>query len=152
MLKQTMWLLMLVWCAAAYAGGTIYKWVDEQGNVHYLDTPPPPGGNYQIIHKSPAPGQDPTAVMNELKKKVEAVDKARETQQQSQQQRTQQADLETKRAESCEQAKQNLEILAKSSHPIRTEADGKQTVLTEEQRRDEVQKNQKLVEQYCKKP
>jgi hypothetical protein len=45
-----------------------------------------------------------------------------------------------------------LEILAKSSHPIRTEADGTQIVLTEEQRQEEITKNQKYVQEYCKQP
>ncbi len=148
MLKQTMWLFMLACCAPVYAGGAIYKWVDEQGNAHYMDTPPPQGSNYQIIHKPPAPSQNPAAARTELKKKVEPVDKPRE----AQQQRKQEVEVEAQRAESCEQAKKNLEILAKSPHPIRTEADGREIVLNEEQRREEVQKNQQLVEKYCQKP
>lgn len=149
MLKQMMWLLfMLACCAPVYAGGAIYKWVDDQGNVHYLDTPPPQGGNYQIIQKPSAPGQNPVATGNLLKNKTEPTDKPRENQQQPKQA----VDVEAQRAQSCEQAKKNLEILAKSPHPIRTEADGREIVLNEEQRREEVQKNQSLVEKYCKKP
>ena len=34
-------LLGLVAAAAGHADGTVYKWVDEQGRIHYSDRPPP---------------------------------------------------------------------------------------------------------------
>lgn len=34
-------LLVFAWPCAADAKGSVYKWVDEEGNVHYTSTPPP---------------------------------------------------------------------------------------------------------------
>ena len=152
MLKRIVLLLLSVYGALAYAGGAVYKWVDEQGNVQYRDTPPPAGVNYQIIQRPPAAGQESETAISEQRKKAEAADKARQTPQQSQPGAASADDFEARRAAGCKQAKTNLEILVKSPHPIRTEADGKQIVLTEEQRQEEIEKNQKFAEEYCKKP
>ena len=150
-LKRIVLLLLSVCGALAYAGGTVYKWVDEQGNIQYRDTPPPAGTNYQVIQQPPAAGQAPETAISEQRKKAEAA--ARQTPQQAQPGPAAGTDdIEARRAAVCEQAKTNLEILAKSAHPIRTEADGKQVILTDEQRQEEVTKNQKFVEEYCKKP
>ena len=150
MLKQSVLVLLLVYGIPAYAGSAVYKWVDEQGNVQYRDTPPPAGVNYQIIQRPP-PGQAPETAISEQQKKMEAADKAKQNQP-LQPDTAGAEDLEARRAAVCKQAQANLEILAKSPHPIRTGADGKQSILTEEQRQEEITKNQKYVQEYCKKP
>jgi hypothetical protein len=40
--------------ALCFAVGAVYKWVDEQGNVHYSDTPPP-GRESQVVPIAPGP-------------------------------------------------------------------------------------------------
>ncbi len=153
MLKRIVLLLLPVCGALAYAGGTVYKWVDEQGNVQYRDTPPPAGVNYQIIHRSSAAGPEPETAVQQQRKKPEQADKARQAPQQPQPDTAASAEnIEARRAANCEQAKANLDILVKSPHPIRTEADGKQVILDEQQRQEEIEKNQKFVQEYCKKP
>ena len=58
-MKQPIRILMisiaLIWTTASYAASTnTYKWVDEQGNVHYSQRPPP-GSNYEKMKvKTPA--------------------------------------------------------------------------------------------------
>ena len=150
MLKQIVWVLLLVYGIPAYAGGAVYKWVDEQGNVQYRDTPPPGGANYQII-QHPTTGQAPETAISEQQKKTEAADKTKQNQP-PQPDAASTQDLEARRAAVCKQAQANLEVLAKSPHPLRTDADGKQSLLTEEQRQEEISKNQKYVQEYCKKP
>jgi glutaredoxin len=36
-------LTMVVMCIASVASAQIYRWVDQEGTVHYSQTPPPPG-------------------------------------------------------------------------------------------------------------
>jgi len=152
-LKRIVMLLLPVYCALAYAGGAVYKWVDEKGNIQYRDTPPPAGTNYQIIQRPPAAAQESETTSSGQRKKVDEADKARRTPPQPQPDAAASAEtIEARRAASCEQAKANLDILAKSPHPIRTEADGKQVILDEQQRQEEIEKNQKFVQEYCKKP
>ena len=153
MLKRIVMLLLPVYCALAYAGGAVYKWVDEQGNIQYRDTPPPAGANYQIIQRPPAAGPEPEKAIPEQRQKAEEADKTQHPPQPPQPDTAASTEnIEARRAASCEQAKTNLDILAKSPHPIRTEADGKQIILDEQQRQEEIAKNQKFVQEYCKKP
>jgi hypothetical protein len=35
--------------------GTTYRWIDRQGQVHYTDTPPPAGTDYEIVAAPHAP-------------------------------------------------------------------------------------------------
>jgi hypothetical protein len=40
--------------ALIFVVGVIYKWVDEQGKVHYSDKPPP-GRESEVVTTSPGP-------------------------------------------------------------------------------------------------
>ena len=145
-MRLVLLMAMLACGPLAQAAGGIYKWVDEKGNVQYRDVPPPPGSGYQVIHKPPAPSQDPGVTMEKLRGQVKALDKEQEDVQRTKAD----LDLEAKRAESCKQAQRNVEVLQKSENPIRTEADGRQAILNAEQRQEEIEKNQKWVKEYCK--
>lgn len=35
--------------------GTTYRWIDRQGQVHYTDTPPPAGTDYEVVAAPHAP-------------------------------------------------------------------------------------------------
>lgn len=41
-------LILLVGTVAQADPCTIYKWTEQQGNVHYTDCPPPPGCKAEI--------------------------------------------------------------------------------------------------------
>lgn len=137
------WILM--YCILAHADGGIYKWVDNQGNVHYRDFPPPQGSLYQTLQKPSAPSRNPETVMQELRDKVEALDKVNAATRQPEDG----ANTEAQRAQNCEQAQKNIEILETSSTPIRIDADGKRIALDAQQRQEELEKNLKYVEDLC---
>jgi hypothetical protein len=46
--------LLILFASMAYAE-TIYKFVDEQGNIQYSADPPPEGGNFKTLDKMPEP-------------------------------------------------------------------------------------------------
>lgn len=146
MRKQT---LVIVWIVLygtlAHADGGIYKWVDDQGNVHYRDLPPPQGSLYQTLQKPSAPSRDPEIVMQELREKVEALDRAKATAQQPENS----ANSEAQRSQNCEQAQRNLEILNTSSVPVRIDSDGNRMALDAQQRQEEVEQNRKYIEDFC---
>lgn len=43
------------WIACSDAAGQAYRWVDDQGRVHYTQTPPPPGAS-EVQRKNFRPG------------------------------------------------------------------------------------------------
>lgn len=136
---------IFVYWSLAHAGGGIYKWVDDQGNVNYRDLPPPQGNLYQTLQKPSAPSRDPETVMQELRDKVEVLDKANTAARQPEGA----ANTEAQRAQNCEQAQKNIEILETSSAPIRIDADGQRITLDAQQRQEELEKNLKYIEDLC---
>jgi len=56
-------IILTVVCASAYAQQTVYKWVDEEGVVHFGDEPPgeSPEGEVEVITTDPAPRYVPPA-------------------------------------------------------------------------------------------
>ena len=151
MFRQTMLILTLVCCASVYGAGGVYKWVDEKGTVTYHDTPPPPGSKYETLSKPPGPSQDPAAVMKALREKEEAADKARSEAQRQKETSKETQSEEAKRAENCNHAKHNLEILEKSPDPIQINDKGIRTRLNDEQRQEEIEKNHKFIQSNCEK-
>ncbi len=135
----------LMYCTLAHADGGIYKWIDNQGNVHYRDLPPPQGNPYQTLQKPSAPSRDPETVMQELRDKVEVLDKANTATRQPEGA----ANTEAQRAQNCEQAQKNIEILETNSAPIRIDADGNRIALDAQQRQEELEKNLKYIEDLC---
>lgn len=129
----------------------LYKWVDEQGKVHYSDQP----GSGKIksetkleIANQPAKaGPDTTKTWQEkdldYKKRVADAAEAETKKQQAAQ------DAKTK-LENCDKAKQNLSQL-ESNLPVATfsEQTGR-TILNEAQRADATQKARKSVSEWCK--
>jgi len=49
-------------CVASVASAQIYRWVDQEGKVHYSQTPPPPGA--KNIQKKAFSGGDPVDSTN----------------------------------------------------------------------------------------
>jgi hypothetical protein len=128
-----LYLLLVLFSASTFAG-SIHKWVDENGNVHYGDTPPVQS-NTQPVKVSGAPSNtgkslprlaDPAADANSA------------------------GDVPADQAKiACEQAKADLDVIKNSSRVKLKQADGTERYLTTEeigQRQDDAAKD---VERFC---
>lgn len=58
-MKRVLTLALLL--AALPASAVLYKWVDQNGKVHYSDQPPPDGAKKSDVVNAPAPGTPSTA-------------------------------------------------------------------------------------------
>ncbi|MFT5502724.1 MAG: hypothetical protein ACI845_001387 [Gammaproteobacteria bacterium] len=128
-----LYLLLLLFSASTFAG-SIHKWVDENGDVNYGDSPPaqtktqpvrvsgPPSNTGKALPKSVDPKADTNRAGN-----VPA-DQAKIA---------------------CDQAKADLKVIKNSSRVKLKQADGTERYLTTEeigQRRDDAAKD---VDQFC---
>jgi hypothetical protein len=138
--------LTLVCCMAAQA--QIYKWSDEGGNIHYSAIPPT-SGNYETLPKPSQPRNDPSTTMQELRQKVETVDKARQDAEQKEKAAQTAEDDTAKRAKLCEQAKNNVQILESNKVVLQTDAQGNKTQLEAEKRQEALDKARKDVDYFC---
>jgi len=70
--------ILILFSSMAYTE-TIYKFVDEQGNIQYSADPPPEGANFETLNKMPEPSAAEVKEAKERQKKLEkSVDNAGE--------------------------------------------------------------------------
>lgn len=124
----------------------MYKWVDEEGNVQYTQTPPPAGIEAETI--KPPPKVDTGAALKELEAQQEKAAELRES-------RLEQAEKEAQARQELELRKKNCELakarLASYERPMVkfVQEDGTRVRATEEERQAEIVKSQEMIKEWC---
>lgn len=132
---------------AVAAGVNIYKWVDDEGNVHYTQSPPQDRSSELL---APAPGPaDPREAIEALDEMHRKADEMRQQRldRQSEQQREQ--DLASRKRANCEQARNRLEQLRTSQRPYTMDASGERVRMSEEQRAAAIRQAEANVAENC---
>ena len=146
MYKQTLVMLMSLWCASALAENTGYKCERTEGNKTIIAYSQLPKAGYVCVslNKTPDPTVDPNAEMQKLRDKVNEISKpGDESQQQEVKTRAE------RRAENCELAKNNVTILESDQEVARTKQDGKKVLLNDDERAAALSQARENVELYC---
>lgn len=146
--------LVLVLSAAALTtsafAGEIYKYVDEEGNVHYLDRPTGESGEERMnITYS---GTSSAAISAQVKRRqdyMEALDEAR-SEKASQREAEAQARAEMEaRAAKCEENRARLETYLQSRRLYRENEAGEREYLDEEQMQEARRKAEEAIQETC---
>ncbi|MGH8582961.1 MAG: DUF4124 domain-containing protein [Gammaproteobacteria bacterium] len=139
----TLWVL-----SVACVGAETYKWTDEQGQVHYSQSPPP-GRPAQTI--APPPKVDTEAAikaLEEQKKRMEKGAKKVEKQAKKAAEKQQTEKHEADRKQACETWRQNLEKL-RNVPVYKTTVEGGREYLTDDQRQAETESTERKVAEHC---
>ncbi|BBI99322.1 hypothetical protein FGKAn22_10150 [Ferrigenium kumadai] len=164
-MKRYLTILLLLSSTTAFAA--LSKWVDEKGEVHYSDAPPPANVKAKTLRPSATTPESTTAPANttpasgataasapagpktiaereaELKKaqqaKKEAADRAAK----------EQANKETEKA-NCAEAQQSLRTLQEGRRITEIDAQGEYSYLEDDQRQQRIAKAQESVKNWCK--
>ena len=146
--------LGLAAAAAVAAGGTIYKWTDQEGNVHFTDCPPPPGCTAETVTVQPAPSEQ------QVRQAREKLGKLLEEQQQSaaareqerlERERQQVAALQAAvaRKRTCIMAQQNLHNLLMNRPVYYINEAGERVFLDEATHQAEIEHQRQLIRDNC---
>ena len=139
---------------SAIADSEIFKWVDEEGNVHYSDCPPPPSCDAETIQTEPEP--DPT----EVRRAQQRLDQMLAEQEEHKTERVQ-VKLEEERRrvlamkfavakkQVCIRARQNLHVLQVQRPVFYINEDGEYVYLDEETRLSEIARMSRLIAENC---
>lgn len=130
--------LMLLACGTTAIASEVYRWTDERGVVHYSDTPPDSSKFERVNVRTGATRSEP-----EPQPEVTAETTAPTAQASAEDAAT--------RARHCDSARRNL-IALNSSLDVTGEFEGESRLLTAEERQDQIDRNQRLVERYCESP
>lgn len=141
---------VLIWALALSSqsmGAGIYKWVDEQGNVQYTQTPPPnrPATRFEA-RPEPVDSEGALEKLKQQQDKSDAFFKERDTQAKEQAKSEQES---VERSKHCAQARENLTKLETTNRLFRTDEDGQRVKMTEEERQKELTEAQSQIEQFC---
>lgn len=131
------YLLLIVLLMVPIAGAQaakLYKWTDEEGNVHYTQIPPTEGPSEVITPEQAPPAQPAAEDESEAEKSGEGVSAS------------QAANMRIKQ-ENCEAARKNLAIYQSATTIL--QADGTELTLSDEMREAKIQESQKQIEFYC---
>jgi hypothetical protein len=139
--------LMLLGILPGVAHAAMYKWVDENGQVQYTQTPPP--GNIEATEiKPPPPPADAEGAIRREESLEKALDERLEAREQSAKEAAEEAEYQKQRAQRCEAAKHRL---SQTEYPLSNfiEPDGTQRRATEEERQEQIRQAEAQVKEFC---
>ena len=124
----------------------MYKWVDEDGNTHYTQSPPPGGIQGETI--KPPPRINPEHANKQLENRKKLLNNL-----QSERNKSKQAEMKKKQEEeqkkaNCEQARAHFASMERPRVNQIAE-DGTRTVMPEEQRLADLKAAREKVQEYC---
>lgn len=134
-------LLLLSNTTVSAEGMVIYRWVDEDNVVHFSQHQPSHNNYTEITmakSATPAPSESPSVASD-----VSSTLTNNETAP------TNQSLVAQKMAERCEEAKQNIKTLTNFDDIQYTDEDGNTTLLSEEDKKQQLALSQRQVEVYC---
>lgn len=138
-------LLLLVAVSAARA--EIYRWVDEQGNVHYGDRPA--GRSAESVDVAPGPARDPEAARRRARQR-KLLD-VMEEEQQIERRQEQQAQAERKERErKCRIARDRLDGYRRANVLYDYDASGNRRYLDDTERERAMAEARRAVEHWCR--
>jgi len=140
----------LLAAAPADVSARIYKWVDEDGNVQYTQTPPPENARQLDVKVYPGPGE---AGAEEDAESDDGEQAGKEGEQPTEEQKARQEQLAMEQAEqkkkNCETVRNNLKLLEAGARVHTTDEDGNQVFLDDEARQQALERNREQVKEFC---
>jgi flagellar biosynthesis GTPase FlhF len=152
-LLQTSSLIVITLLLQSPVFADIYKWIDDSGEVHYTQTPPPGGIATENIQGAPPPAESAQindAEQQKLQQQLDAYEERRAEQQKQQSTENQRREVAEIDKENCSAAQANLANLQQGGVKRYLTPAGEVIRLTEEDRQQRISEAQEQVEKYCK--
>ena len=151
MTKQAFALLTMLAVAAVSpsALGQIYKWTDEDGNVHFTDKPVEEDAERVAIQSRRT---NPERVQAMVQSRAEAAAKAAEEEAAAQPQGPTEEELQAqaeRRAQQCQKYREQLQRFVQSRRIYREDENGERVYLSEEEMQETREQTEKRVQEYC---
>jgi len=150
-------LVLLLGLSAAPAfsdPGTVYKWTDKEGNVHYTDCPPPPGCKAEVVQTQPTPSEQQVKQAQERLEKLltEEEQQAALREQEKRLHEAQQVEamrVAVARKRACILAQQNLHSLLMNRPVYYIDEHGEKVYLGDAAHKAEIEFQRQLVQENC---
>ena len=148
-MRRTELLATLLLClVSAAAAAEVYKWVDEQGKVHYGDRPPGQGTPSDRLVLPPAPSADAEIVERAFMRRrlLDAFEAERREQQQTQAE----ADAAERELESrCARIEQQLVRFKRANVVYTEDENGERVYMSDDQRARAADRARDWIAEHC---
>ena len=153
-MKTISLICLLLTTSLGMADSEIYKWTDEDGNVHFSDCPPPPSCDAETIRTPVEPAKE------DVSRAQQRLDEMLQEQQVTKAER-ERAKLEKERKRvlamevavamkrACIRARQNLQVLQVQKPVFYIDEKGEYVYLDEATRQAEIERMKNLVAATC---
>ena len=149
-MKNSALLFILIVPLAAHAG--VYKWVDENGKVHYGDQPQSsqPGVEMNIdVTPSLSAGPSDDQLSRE-EKRERLLQSMEEDRLEKQEQRDKQKALRAQNRQKCNRYRDRMRHYQRANALYRLDKDGKRVYVSDSDRAKSTKKLQAQIDKYCK--
>jgi hypothetical protein len=140
-------ILLLVYGISASASADIYKWVDEEGQVHYGDKPQGKSSEQMSVEEKPVVRPQEQDRREYQKRLLNSYATERKQKQEEK------AKLEKQQAEQrqrCEQARQRLAKYKSAGFLYTKDKEGGRVILNDEQHKAALERAREAVKTHCK--
>lgn len=131
------------------AAEQLYKWTDEEGNVHFSQTPPPAAERREVetleIRAAPPSGVGGGNAQETL----QGLDERRAKRAEESERQAKTKEEEALRKQNCESARQRVQALSGFKRLRHKQADGEYRYYTEEERNSEIESAQAVADEFC---
>ncbi|WP_441004309.1 DUF4124 domain-containing protein [Pseudocolwellia agarivorans] len=135
--------LLLLLSLNAFADNIIYRWVGEDGVVHFSQNQPAVGNYTELVMAN--------AQLSNLDKQAQSVQKQDKLTSASEAKKADVSEnLTIDNSKKCEEAKKNLATLTNFNRIRFVDAEGNTQVLNEDEQKEQLTINQERVDLYCK--
>ena len=148
-MRYLTWLALAAALASAgTAQAAIYKYVDEDGNVTYSETPPPKGDDYEYIRKPKTPSGTAAKPATPGKSSAaEIIQKGAEEREKSEAIDAELAKAKDTRRKNCEAAKKNLQ--AYTTFRRFQNDDGSVDRMDDNERMRKIEESKQQIREFC---
>lgn len=133
---------------AAFAEGSLYKWVDDKGITHY-STETPTSREARQIKAQPATTAVESGSRQSSVRDWQANERLKNFKEKRDQREAAENQQSTEKARRCASAKERLDILQRAAHIYRTNDKGEREYWDDEARDAETKKMQEAVANNC---
>ena len=146
--RPALLIILLLTVTLSHAGG-IYKWIDEDGQVQYSQTPPPNNAPAERIKGAPPPANDPEAVRGDLQRQLDAFDERRAQRNEAFAEQKQKEEVTRIKQQNCETARKNLANLRRGGNNAYMTPEGEVVRLTDDDRAKRIEDAKQGIKENC---
>jgi hypothetical protein len=141
---------MAMTIASGAVANEIYKWTDENGNVHYEDRPS--GAATEERLQMTYNRTSSSAVHQRVQARVDARtarEEAKTAAEASEKEAAENAAIAAERAQKCDKSRARLESYLQARRVYRTDDNGERVYLDEDQRQEARKKAEEQISEFC---